>query len=219
MLDLKDFSETGRAWLRGAVASKDIESLKSSLPVSENPGARIAPSDALFHAVSKLPVLDQIASHWPGMRLVRMVGFNKSAAANWGVSWHQDRVIAVKAKADVPGFEQWSFKGGAWHCVPPLDVLRKMLFVRLHLDRNTADNGAMQICLGSHKAGFVRKEEAGKVVETREVETPCAEPGDVLVLNMLTLHRSSSARRPSQRAALRLDFASGGLPVPLSWAV
>lgn len=31
-------------------------------------------------------------------KLVRSIYFNKTLNANWGVSWHQDKVIAVKKK-------------------------------------------------------------------------------------------------------------------------
>lgn len=91
----------------------------------------------------------------PNAKPVRVVVFDKTPQQNWGVPWHQDRVIAVKARHDVPGYHNWSQKCGVWHCEAPSAVLGQMLFLRLHLDPTDAGNGAMEIALGSHRAGAV----------------------------------------------------------------
>ena len=70
----------------------------------------------------------------PDVVPVRTVSFNKSQRANWGVPWHQDRVIAVNDKVETEGYRNWTKKSGTWHCEPPLSVLENMLFVRVHLD-------------------------------------------------------------------------------------
>ncbi|MEM8653559.1 MAG: phytanoyl-CoA dioxygenase family protein [Pseudomonadota bacterium] len=153
------------------------------------------------------------------MRPVRAVGFDKRAGSNWAVPWHQDRVIAVKDRRAVSGFSGWSQKAGVWHCSPPLEVLRPMLFLRLHLDACSAENGVMEIALGSHHAGLVAAFEAAQVAGRYTTEVTEAAAGDVLVLSMLVLHRSCPSGVDAPRRTLRVDLADRGLPCELVWAM
>ena len=93
-----------------------------------------------------------------------------------------------------------------------------MLFVRMHLDRQDEDDGAMEIALGSHRHGLVPASEAAALAESLPREVTVAEPGDVLVLAMLTLHRSRPSRSGAPRRTLRIDLAEGPAPPPLRWA-
>lgn len=205
--------------MRDALTAAEIDQLKRLSEGGDRPGRRIALADPLFDAVSCAGLSNRIAQIWPNAHPVRLVCFNKTAEANWGVPWHQDRVIAVRDRADVDGYRNWSQKGAYWHCEPPEDVLRHMLFLRVHLDASTAQGGAMEIALGSHQAGLVAAAQAKKTAARYPVEVTTAEPGDVLVLNMLVLHRSARAAQTSQRRVLRVDYATQGLPAPLQWAV
>src|SRR3954464_6237384 len=65
---------------------------------------------------------------------VRGILFDKTADANWLAPWHQDLSIAVKHRIDLPAFGPWSVKAGVVHVQPPLELLRQMLTIRLHLD-------------------------------------------------------------------------------------
>ncbi|MFK7938619.1 MAG: phytanoyl-CoA dioxygenase family protein [Roseovarius sp.] len=212
---LTQFQDTGRVWLRDAFDPDAVTGHDDTA----RPGARIAASDPQFAQVAQLPALGQIAKLWPGMRPVRMVSFAKQEGRNWAVPWHQDRIIAVKERADVAGFGNWSCKGGDWHCEAPLDVLKRMLFVRLHLDASTAQNGAMEIALGSHRLGLVPAPDAEARAGACETEITQAAPGDILVLSMLTLHRSRPSQVSAPRRVLRVDMSAHSLTAPLEWAV
>jgi ectoine hydroxylase-related dioxygenase (phytanoyl-CoA dioxygenase family) len=148
---------------------------------------------------------------------VRLVAFNKTEAVNWSVPWHQDRVIAVQARHNVPSYGAWSQKASIWHCEPPLAILHDMAFVRLHLDDADASTGAMEVALGSHKAGPVPSHEAEAVVARYPHETAVARRGDLQILHMLTLHRSRPATVLSSRRALRIDVTKSALPPPLAF--
>lgn len=50
-------------------------------------------------------------------------------------------------------------------------------------------------------------------------EDCAARRGDVLLLNMLVLHRSKPATDTRPRRVFRVDYAAVGLPPPLEWAV
>ncbi len=214
----EEFARCGRIWLRNALPASELDALRCLSDVGGRPGVRISRGDPRFDVLANGAVSARLQALWPGMQAVRLLAFDKQPAANWGVPWHQDRVVAVKARAETPGYEHWSQKSGAWHCEPPVAVLEQMRFVRVHLDANTADNGAMQIALGSHRLGKVAEPDIAETVASCEIETTEAQPGDVLVLAMLTLHRSGPSTSATPRQVLRIDYASEDLPAPLEWA-
>ena len=74
-------------------------------------------------------------------RAVRAILFDKSPTASWLVPWHQDLTLALRARADVPGFGPWSVKDGITHVQPPEELLGRMLTVRLHLDAADESKG------------------------------------------------------------------------------
>lgn len=90
-----------------------------------------------------------------GARPVRAILFDKSPAANWYVTWHQDLSIPVKHRVDVPGFGPWSTKEGITHVQPPAAILEGMLSARIHLDDCDLENGPIKFIPGSHKGGIL----------------------------------------------------------------
>ena len=213
-----EFQKSGRVWLRGMVTENDLSLLDEAVSDGSKVGQRLELSSGLMAALSDdSSLLKAVRRVAPNAMPVRIVTFNKSQSVNWGVPWHQDRVISVTNKADVAGFKNWSNKTGIWHCEPPQSVLEEMLFVRVHLDDTDGDNGAMEIAVGSFEAGLVHSEKAESTASAYPIEVCDAKRGDVLVLKMLTLHASKPAKVPSARRVLRIDFASHALPPPLSW--
>ncbi|MEM8576335.1 MAG: phytanoyl-CoA dioxygenase family protein [Pseudomonadota bacterium] len=179
--------------------------------------ARIGPGLALLRETRHwLPAVHAV---WPGWRPVRAGAFDKTAAQNWSVPWHQDRVIAMAERLDVPGFSNWSDRSGYWHCSPSLDVLEDMLFVRVHLDASLRECGGMQIAVGSHSLGHIRAGDVDTTLATCRAEDTDAAPGDILVLHMLTLHRSCPSQTAVPRRVIRFDLARKDLPGGLRWAV
>lgn len=152
----------------------------------------------------------------PAAKPVRVVAFNKTPTTNWGVPWHQDRVIAVANQQDVQGYNKWTKKSDVWHCEPPQQILDEMLFVRVHLDDTDQSNGAMDIAVGSHISGIIPASIAEETAHRYPIECCEAKRGDVLVLKMLTLHGSKPSKVGFSRRVLRIDFASFNLPAPLS---
>ncbi len=212
---LSDFAAKGRIWLRGALRTSDVSDLLDRV---DGAGMSRLPAEHPLMA-SNASWVAPIQVLWPDMRPVRGVLFDKSDGENWAVPWHQDRVIAVRQRRDVPGFTAWSQKAGIWHCAPPTDVLARMLFVRVHLDDCSAQTGAMEIACGSHRAGVVQTADAAAVAARYPIETTDAQAGDILVLHMLTLHRSSPSQTSRSRRVLRFDLADQDLPFGLEYAV
>lgn len=207
---------TSPLWLRNALSPDELQALDRVADPSGRPGARIDWTDPAI-APAFAPVTAALAPHLPGARLTRVVWFTKDAQANWGVPWHQDRVIAVANRHDLPGFTNWSLKQGHWHCEPPLPLFADMRFVRVHLDDCDDANGAMEIATGSDAEGLIRESQAAEVAARYPTELCRARRGDIQILPMLVLHRSRPATTDAPRRALRLDYTLADLPAPLSW--
>lgn len=151
-------------------------------------------------------------------KLVRSILFNKDKLTNWHVSWHQDLSIAVRQRADIPGFHSWSIKDGVQHVQPPIAILERMLTIRIHLDPADEANGALWVSPGSHLIGRIQANEANSTAETGGKMLCGARRGDALVMKPLLLHASSKARNASSRRVIHLEFAAIELPAPLEWA-
>lgn len=203
-------------WHRQSLDTEALAALDAIFATRGKPGARLPLDDALRAALA--PIDQLIAQDAPGMAPVRVLAFDKSDATNWSLPWHQDRVIAVASRADLQEFHNWSRKQGIWHCEPPTNFLTDMLFVRVHLDDADESAGAMEIAMGSHAAGLVPADRAETVAGDYPAHLCTARRGDVLILPMLTLHRSRAAERPATRRVLRVDYAASSLPPPLVWA-
>lgn len=150
-------------------------------------------------------------------RPVRAIWFNKSTEANWLVAWHQDLSIAVRERVDVPGFGAWSVKEGVPHVQPPVEVLQRMLTVRIHLDDADVENGALRVFAGTHRLGRLSAEQVDALRAERE-ETLCvASAGDALLMRPLLLHASGRSTSDRPRRVLHLEYAVEELPGGLEW--
>lgn len=208
----------GFTWLRNAVADSDLHHIENELNSIRRPGERITLQGkmASYFGVDGI-VGKLVVPYLPNPKAVRLLSFDKNNTMNWAIPWHQDRVIAVKDKADLGGYKNWSNKSGLWHCEPPINVLEQMLFVRLHLDETTHDNGPMEIIPLSHKHGVIPATEAESVANGSNTHVCTANRGDMLIMNMLTLHRSRPSLTNDPRRTLRIDYANFDLPSPLEW--
>lgn len=140
-----------------------------------------------------------------GLGCVRTLFFDKNEKSNWPVAWHQDTSIAVKARKQVPGYENWTIKDGINHVRPPISLLESMRTVRIHLDRADENNAALLVVPGSHRRGFI---ESGSITRYsgRTVVCTC-DTGAVLVMSPLVLHSSNRSVEPSHRRVLHFEYA------------
>ena len=148
---------------------------------------------------------------------VRGLLFDKTQEANWKVPWHQDLSIAVQGRIEVPGFASWSQKAGVVHVQPPIEILERMLAVRIHLDDCGESNGPVRVIPGSHSRGRLTSTDIQRIV-TSSASTSCTvETRGVLLMRPLLLHASSAAKTPRHRRVIHLEFASCALPGGLEW--
>lgn len=170
---------------------------------------------ALAHSAR---LLDLVRPHLRSEPLpVRALYFDKSAQANWLVPWHQDLTIALRARAEVPGFGPWSTKDGIPHAQPPIELLQQMVTVRLHLDDADESNGALRVLPGTHRRGRLSSEKV-RELRTQQPDFLCAvSAGDALIMRPLLLHASSRSRSKTHRRVLHLEYAAFALPPGLEW--
>ncbi len=217
---MMELEQTGFAHFPGLVL-QDMDrwiALTAEAFAFGKPGLRISNNSALDRACSDLaasPALHPVLGE--GWRCVRAIAFNKSVGSNWALGWHQDRTIAVRAKARVSGFGHWSEKDGIPHVEPPFALLERMFTLRLHLDEARNDNGALLVAPGSHRLGRVAEENIDLRVEACGTTTCEAEAGDGWLYSTPILHASGRASSNKTRRVLHLDFSRDELPPLLEW--
>lgn len=154
----------------------------------------------------------------PGSKLVRAILFNKSPDANWFVTWHQDKTVAVSEVFEEVGWGAWSKKEGILHVQPPLDLLNSMVTVRIHLDPTPQENGCLKVIPNSHKRGILSSEEIRSIVSSKLHFYCEASKYSALIMRPHLLHASSKSETPGNRRILHLEFSNWLLPDGVVWA-
>ena len=140
---------------------------------------------------------------------VQAIAFDKTSAANWKVTWHQDLMFPFARAVTAEGFALACVKQGVDYARPPASVLARMLAVRLHLDVCDENNGPLRVAPGSHRRGIIPSAEIDACV-ARDGERVClADEGEMLLMRPLLLHASSQAREPRHRRVLHLVYHDG----------
>lgn len=212
-------AEAGFAILPGVLAKAQRDKLGELLGPGTNAGRRgILELPVIAKLAGSDGILNLVRPHLSAEpRPVRGIYFDKSAAANWFVAWHQDLTIAVREKIDVPGFGPWSIKAGVPHVQPPVQVLKQMLAVRLHLDDCSESNGALRVIPGSHRAGRLSTESIRRVRMEEPAIVCCVPAGVALLMRPLLLHSSGGSRTAGRRRVIHIEYAAVALPDGLQW--
>ena len=199
-------------------ACLSIEQAIADLP-SGVPGVRIGSAPALRAMLAVDGTIGHIAASalGPDVRTVRAVLFDKTAARNWALGWHQDRTIVVEERADVDGFGPWTVKAGLIQVEPPFAILERMVTIRVHLDPVDATNAPLRIVPGSHRLGRLPETSIKHVVEEHGERECLANRGDVWLYATPIVHGSRAADPPRRRRVLQIDYAAMDLPAPLRW--
>ncbi|MCA8829830.1 phytanoyl-CoA dioxygenase family protein [Hymenobacter pini] len=147
--------------------------------------------------------------------LVKAIYFDKPAGSNWLVAWHQDVMVAVDQRLDLPGYGPWTSKGGETTVLPPREILESIVTVRLHLDDCDATNGALRVVPGSHRLGVIPNEQHPAL--TPQAVTCEVPAGGLMLMQPLTLHASQRSTSPRPRRVIHLEFSAAELPTGLQW--
>jgi hypothetical protein len=216
-----EFQRDGAELFAGVLAEADVADLENSLAAlpRERPGVRVASLAAIGPMLEASGQIGRIAAKYLGSQSkpVRAILFDKTEATNWALGWHQDRTIAVRERADVPGYGPWGHKGGIPHVEPPIEMLEAMVTLRVHLDDVDGDNAPLLVSAGSHRLGRIPEADIDARVKQCGIKACLAERGDIWAYSTLILHASEPARRPRRRRVLQLDYSAATLPTPLQF--
>lgn len=165
----------------------------------------------------RVPVLTRFVRETLGEQagLVRGLYFDKPPQQTWALPWHKDVKIAVRTPSkESERYSKIRPRVGVPHCEPPVEVLERMLTLRIHLDAATEENGPLQVLPGSHHTG--------KTLDiTRFDPVPIlTAAGDVLAMRPLLAHCSGQSAEctPQHRRVVHLEFAaSATLPDEYTW--
>ena len=212
-------AEHGCELVTGLIDEKERQQLLDAVGAVDAAGRRNMLAVPAIEALARSEKLLNLVRLHTGEspRPVRAIWFNKSADANWLVAWHQDLAIAVRERVDVPGFGAWSVKEGVPHVQPPVEVLQRMLTVRVHLDDADGENGALQVMAGTHRLGRLSAEQIVAAREERGETLCAAAAGDALLIRPLLLHASGRSTSERPRRVLHLEYAGQELPGGLEW--
>lgn len=150
-------------------------------------------------------------------KVVRGIFFDKTPEANWKVPFHQDLTIAVKEKIETAGFSAWTIKTEIQHVQPPVEILERMLTIRIHLDDTDLSNGGLIVIRGSHKYGRLTSEQISKLKSEKTPVSHFINSGSALLMRPLLLHASSASINPNRRRVIHLEFSAEKLPNGLEW--
>ena len=142
---------------------------------------------------------------------------DETSDASWRVAWRQDLTIPVARQLRVTGFGPWTVRDGVPRVQPPVEVLERMLVLRVHLDDCGPDGGPLQVLDGSHRVGRLSP---AAIDAWRDAARPAeclVERGGIVAFRPLLLHTPSAVRSRAHRRFVQLEFAAEELPPPLDW--
>ncbi len=216
--------QSGYTFCRGALDASTVSKIIQEIEeqACEMTRAGIRSPETRFPSIQELiqsPVLQSIVHQFlPGKALpVRSILFDKSADTDWGVPWHQDLTIAVQAKHEMPGFSAWTLKDGVQHVQPPVEIMERMVTLRVHLDDTDATNGALRVLPESHRNKRHSSEAIIKETTLKKKVLCNADAGDILVMKPLLLHSSKKGISKGNRRILHVEYSVDDLPSPLTW--
>ena len=169
--------------------------------------------------VLRIPVVRTLAEHPTLVNLAAMfIGgtpipfratlFDKSAASNWLVAWHQDTALPATERIHDASWGPWSVKGGVLHAIAPASALAEVVALRVHLDDSTAANGPLRVLPGTHMRGVLSHDEIQQLAAAATPVICLAPAGGVVAMRPLVVHASSKVRDDQPRRVLHIEFAT-----------
>lgn len=221
-MESSSFEREGFAIAESAISPEQLAIAEAELEALSLDGA--GTRNLLGHAwcrslVEDLRAHPLVASLVPEQSVaVQCTLFEKSARRNWLVPLHQDVHIPVREKVEHPTLSAWSEKQGTLFVQPPIEVLERLVAVRVHLDDCGPEHGPLRVAPGSHLTGRFPEAEIPAVRAALEERLCVVGRRGVLVMKPLLLHGSSKAAVPNRRRVLHFLFGPRTLPLGLNWA-
>jgi len=148
--------------------------------------------------------------------VVKSIYFDKPKKSNWYVAYHQDLTISVDKKLDLNGFGPWTTKQNQFAVQPPINYLKNIFTIRIHLDDTDENNGALKVIPNSHSKEIYRPETIDWNVETEEI---CSvNKGGIMIMKPLILHGSNRTTNNKKRRVIHIEFSNMELPEEINWS-
>lgn len=223
-------AENGFALAGNIFTDAEIENLIRHIEATEPSGPAFHKTKDLFairNFLGELPAITDLvfnaklkalihAVFGEGYFVIKSVYFDKPQESNWFVAYHQDLMIAVNQKTELPGFGPWTLKPDQVSVLPPVAILAGNFTLRIHLDATDEHNGALKVVPGSHLKNIYRPE---TINWQEEKEIICAvEKGGVMIMKPLLLHASGRSTNNHKRRVIHIEFSKALLPEPLLWS-
>jgi len=230
MTNRQQLDELGFTVLNDIFSDTEIQNILAAIKSADNSKATFRKSEDLFAIrqflkeipeINGLVFTDRLKSTIKNILgddffVVKSIYFDKPEKSNWFVSYHQDLTISVDQKVNLPDYGPWTTKQNQFAVQPPLDILKSIYTIRIHLDDTDEHNGALKIIPGSHLKGVYRPE---TIDWTKESETICSVPkGGIMLMRPLLLHSSSRTTNNNQRRVIHLELSNADLTPELNWA-
>ena len=173
-------------------------------------GARHVLRISEVRALAANPALIALAGQYVGEQPIpfRATLFDKSAASNWLVAWHQDTALPLGQRVDDSAWGPWSVKSGVLHAIAPTSTLAKVIALRVHLDDCTEANGPLRVLPGTHAGGVLSHDEIQRLAGLVAPVTCIASAGAVVAMRPLVVHASSKACDDQPRRVLHIEYAT-----------
>ncbi len=133
--------------------------------------------------------------------------FEKTAAANWLVAWHQDTALPLAEKGEQAGWGPWSVKQGIHYAHAPASALGKVLALRVHLDESSKHNGPLRVLPGTHELGVLSDRSIDELCAHIRARDCLVPKGGVLAIRPLLIHASSKSQSAIPRRVLHIEYA------------
>jgi Phytanoyl-CoA dioxygenase (PhyH) len=184
-----------------------LESLQQDCSLQA--GTRNLMSHSTVSAIALNARMIRIASSFLGLSATpfRATLFEKSAKTNWLVSWHQDTTLPLMKRDPSSEWGPWSKKAGILYAQAPFWALKRVVALRLHLDKTTQENGALRVILSSHESGVLSHEAIGVMTKAGGAVTCEVEAGGVMAMSPLLIHASSKMSVDRPRRVLHIEYA------------
>ena len=193
----------------GAELAPVIAALEGHLATRSRAGARHVLALPEIRALAGDPRLIELAARFVGpAQPFRATLFDKSAAANWLVVWHQDRALPMRAQADAAGWGLWSTKAGIVYAHAPASVLAQVVALRVSLDPSTDANGPLRVLPGTHVHGLLDDAAVERLGREVSPVSCTVGAGGVVAMRPLLLHASSKSTSDARRRVLHIEYAA-----------
>lgn len=173
-------------------------------------GARHVLSLPAVRALASDPRLISIAARFigPGPIPFRATLFDKSPAANWLVTWHQDPALPLRARIVDSDWGPWSVKAGVLYAHAPAWALERVVALRVHLDDSSADNGPLRVIPNSHRQGRLTSAAIVQLTATTVGVECLSSSGGVVAMRPLIVHASSKSAIDAPRRVLHIEYVT-----------